>query len=53
MRIGRNEMSASLTGIEPSYSKPLLSESQTITKTKTVSTLDHSAIPLKSGVVAK
>ena len=53
MRIGHNEMSVPLAGIDPPLSKMPQSESQILTKTKTVSVLDHSAIPLSSGTVAK
>ena len=53
MRIGHNEMSVPLVGIEPPSSKMTYSESQILKNTKTVSALDHSAIPLSSGVVDK
>ena len=53
VRIGHNEMSVPLVGIEPPSSKMAQSESQTLKNTKTVSALDHSATPLSSGVVAK
>ena len=54
MRIGHHEMSVPFDGNRTSVVQNVVqTESQIITKTKTVSTLDHSAIPLWSGIVAK